>query len=71
MIYKVYDGVSMKVLTKKISCVIVALMVVSTILSGCRDIDDMGMSKADSTHEELIEAKGQYYRLYTGAFELD
>jgi ATP-binding cassette subfamily B protein len=23
------------------------------------------------THEQLIEQKGQYYRLYTGAFELE
>jgi len=23
------------------------------------------------SHEELIEKKGQYYSLYTGAFELD
>ena len=23
------------------------------------------------THEELLEQKGTYYRLYTGAFELD
>lgn len=23
------------------------------------------------THEELIEEKGKYYQLYTGAFELE
>lgn len=32
---------------------------------------DHGRIIERGTHEELIEAKGQYYRLYTGAFELD
>lgn len=32
---------------------------------------DHGRIIERGTHEELIEAKGQYYQLYTGAFELD
>lgn len=32
---------------------------------------DKGHIIERGTHEELIAAKGQYYRLYTGAFELD
>lgn len=32
---------------------------------------DHGRIIERGTHDELIEAKGQYYQLYTGAFELD
>ena len=32
---------------------------------------DHGRIIEKGNHEELIKAKGQYYRLYTGAFELD
>jgi len=32
---------------------------------------DKGRIIERGTHDELIAAKGQYYRLYTGAFELD
>ena len=32
---------------------------------------DKGRIIERGTHEELIDAKGQYYQLYTGAFELD
>ncbi len=30
-----------------------------------------GKAAEQGTHEELLAAKGQYYQLYTGAFELE
>mgnify|MGYP002648358307 CR=1 FL=1 len=30
-----------------------------------------GRLHACGTHEQLLEQKGQYYQLYTGAFELE
>ena len=32
---------------------------------------DHGRIIERGTHEELLAAKGQYYQLYTGAFELE
>ena len=32
---------------------------------------DHGTIIEEGSHDELIAAKGQYYRLYTGAFELE
>ena len=32
---------------------------------------DHGRIIERGTHEELLEKKGQYYQLYTGAFELE
>ena len=44
----------------------------STITSADRIIVIKKGDIVDSgTHEELIAAKGQYYQLYTGAFELE
>lgn len=32
---------------------------------------EQGVIIERGNHEELIEKKGKYYQLYTGAFELD
>lgn len=32
---------------------------------------ELGRIIERGTHEQLIEQKGQYYQLYTGAFELE
>ena len=52
------------------------VFVIAHRLSTVRNSDAiMVMEKGEiierGTHDQLIEQKGQYYRLYTGAFELD
>ena len=39
--------------------------------SDCILVLDHGTIIEEGSHDELIAAKGQYYRLYTGAFELE
>jgi ATP-binding cassette subfamily B protein len=39
--------------------------------SDCIMVLDHGHIIERGTHEQLIEQQGQYYRLYTGAFELE
>jgi ATP-binding cassette subfamily B protein len=52
------------------------VFVIAHRLSTVRDsvvimVVDMGRIIERGSHEKLIEEKGKYYQLYTGAFELD
>ena len=52
------------------------VFVIAHRLSTVRNSDvimvlDHGRIIERGSHDELIRAKGQYYRLYTGAFELE
>ena len=59
--------------------VVVALLLlgeISTLLSTVRNANcivviEQGEIAEKGTHEELLEQKGRYYRLYTGQTELD